>query len=84
MGLKKEKETTLFMNGGSQSLRIPHEMRLDGKKAKIQKIGSILIVTESDYENPFLALDLAQSLISDDFMKAGRQLKPIKKRAGLE
>lgn len=77
------KETTLFMNGGSQSLRIPSEMRLHGSHAKIQKIGSILIVTEEDYENPFLALDLAQSLISSDFMKDGRDLRPLKEREGL-
>ena len=74
------KETTLFMNGRSQSLRIPHEMRLKGEKAKVLKIGNMLIVTESDSENPFLALDLAQSLISDDFMKEGRDLKPIQER----
>ncbi|MDD4974589.1 MAG: hypothetical protein PHY93_09585 [Bacteriovorax sp.] len=78
------KETTLFMNGRSQSLRIPHEMRLIGEKAKIQKIGNMLIVTEADYENPFLALDLAQSLISDDFMKDGRDLKSIQEREDLE
>ena len=78
------KETTLFMNGRSQSLRIPHEMRLHGEKAKIQKIGNILIVTESDYENPFLALDLAKSLVSDDFVKSGRELRPIQKRKGIE
>ena len=77
------KETTLFMNGRSQSLRIPQEMRLHGDKAKIQKIGNILIVTESDYENPFLALDLAQSLISDDFMKEGREQPPMQEREGL-
>lgn len=74
------KETTLFMNGRSQSIRIPAEMRLHGDKANIQKIGDILIVTESNTSNPFLALDLAQSLISDDFMTDGRDLKPIHER----
>jgi virulence-associated protein VagC len=74
------KETTLFMNGRSQSLRIPAEMRLEGEKAHIQKIGNILIVTESNTSNPFLALDLAQSLISDDFMTDGRDLRPINER----
>lgn len=84
LDMSAAKETTLFMNGRSQSLRIPHEMRLHGVKAKVQKIGNILIVTETDYENPFLALDLAQSLISDDFMKNGRDLKPIQEREDLE
>ena len=78
------KKTTLFMNGRSQALRIPQEMRMHGEDVKIQKIGNILIVTESDYENPFLALDLAQSLISNDFMKEGRDLRSIKKRTGIE
>jgi len=78
------KETTIFMNGRSQSLRIPAEMRLQGTKAKIQKIGSMLIVTESDLDNPFLALDMAQSLISNNFMNEGRDLKPLQDREELE
>ena len=74
------KETTLFMNGRSQSIRIPAEMRLSGDKANIQKIGDMLVITSSDVDNPFLALDLAQSLISDDFMLEGRDLKQIHER----
>lgn len=77
------KETTLFMNGRSQALRIPSEMRLEGNKARVQKIGNMLIVTEADYENPFLALDIAQSLISSDFMREGRDLRPIQDRESL-
>lgn len=74
------KKTTLFTNGGSQSLRIPADMRLKGSNANIIKVGGILIVTEDEGENPFLALEIAQSLISSDFMSEGRDLLEIKER----
>ncbi|MCT4641215.1 MAG: AbrB/MazE/SpoVT family DNA-binding domain-containing protein [Bacteriovoracaceae bacterium] len=74
------KETTLFMNGRSQAVRVPADMRLSGEKANILKIGNMLIITENENDNPFLALDLAQKLMPDDFMEDGRDLRAIQKR----
>ena len=74
------KETTIFMNGRSQSIRIPAEMRLSGDRANILKVGEMIIITEAKSDNRFLALDLAQKLVSDDFMEDGRDLLPLKER----
>lgn len=74
------KETTLFMNGRSQAIRVPAAMRLSGEKANILKIGDMLIITESENNNPFLALDLAQKLMPDDFMEGGRDLRRIQEK----
>lgn len=39
-------ETTIFMNGRSQAVRIPKEFRLSGHVCEIQKIGNELIIRE--------------------------------------
>jgi antitoxin VapB len=75
------KETTIFMNGNSQAMRIPKEMRFASEKVLIQKIGAVtIIIDESD---PWASLRLAQVLFSPDFMKGGRAINPIVKREGL-
>lgn len=39
-------ETTIFMNGQSQAVRIPKEFRLNGRVCEIQKRGKDLIIRE--------------------------------------
>jgi len=75
------KETTLFMNGSSQAVRIPKEMRLSGDKVLIEKIGSITVIVEKS--DPWASLTLAQSLFSKDFMKEGRSVNKIVERDDL-
>lgn len=75
------KETTLFMNGSSQAVRIPKEMRLSGDKVLIEKIGSITVIVEKS--DPWASLTLAQSLFSSDFMKDGRSVNEIVDRQNL-
>lgn len=52
--------TTLFMNGRSQAVRLPKELRLPGKEVSIRRLGSgILIepITQSAWpENYFEAI----------------------------
>ncbi len=75
------KETTIFMNGNSQAMRIPKEMRFTTEKVLIQKVGAVTIVV--DESDPWASLKLAQVLISPDFMKEGRAVNAIVEREGL-
>ncbi|MCB0361101.1 MAG: AbrB/MazE/SpoVT family DNA-binding domain-containing protein [Bdellovibrionales bacterium] len=75
------KETTLFMNGSSQAVRIPKEMRLSGDKVLIEKIGSVTVIVEQS--DPWASLTLAQALFSKDFMKDGRSINEIVERPEL-
>ncbi len=36
--------TTLFMNGRSQAVRLPREMRLEGKRVSIRKLGDGVLI----------------------------------------
>jgi antitoxin VapB len=44
-------ETTIFMNGQSQAIRIPKEFRLHGKVCEILKRGKELIIREKTSTN---------------------------------
>jgi len=74
------KETTIFMNGNSQAIRIPKEMRFSSDKVYIEKIGGVTVIV--DPSDPWASLRLAQALISPDFMKEGRALNKIVDRKG--
>jgi antitoxin VapB len=77
------KESTIFMSGNSQAIRIPKEMRFKtGQKVLIEKVGNVtIIVDESD---PWASLKLAQAMDTGDFMEKGRMLNKIVSRKGLE
>jgi antitoxin VapB len=76
------KETTIFMNGNSQAMRIPKDMRFQSEKVFIQKIGSVTIII--DETDPWASLKLAQALASPDFMKQGRAVNPLVERESLK
>jgi antitoxin VapB len=75
------KETTLFMNGSSQAIRIPKEMRFSSDKVLIEKIGSITVII--DPSDPWASLKIAQIMFAGSFMPDGRVLNPIIERQGL-
>ena len=75
------KETTVFMNGNSQAMRIPKEMRFATEKVLIQKIGAVTVVV--DGSDPWASLALAQLLVSPDFMQGGRSVNALVEREGL-
>jgi antitoxin VapB len=77
------KESTIFMSGNSQAVRIPKEMRFKtGQKVLIEKIGNVTIII--DEGDPWASLKLAQALIAVDFMKNGRMQNKVVVRKGLE
>ncbi len=75
------KETTIFMNGNSQAMRIPKEMRFDTDTVLIEKVGSVTVIVDS--KTPWAALHLAQNLFSTDFMSEGRSVNPAVERDGI-
>lgn len=75
------KETTLFLNNTTQSMRIPKEDKFTGNKVFFEKIGDIGIIVDS--KNPWAALELAQLLADGNFMTEGRDVNKIIEREGL-
>ena len=75
------KETTLFMNGSSQAVRIPKEMRITGEKVLIERIGSVTVLV--DLTDPWASLTLAQMMFAGKFMPEGRSVNPIVEREAI-
>lgn len=71
----------LFKNGGSQSVRLPKEFRLPGKKVRIHREGQRIILEPLDagFANAIEAL----KEFSDDMFAEGRQQPPMQRRKGL-
>ena len=63
---------TLFMNGGSQAVRIPKKFRFEGTQVIIKKIGESLILTPCD-DDPWASLKHSLEMFSDDFMEDREQ-----------
>ena len=68
----------VFMNGGSQAVRLPKEFRFEDKELFVQKVGDIvmLIPKGSGWERFFAAIDM----FTDDFMKEPREQLPQQER----
>ena len=74
-------ETTVFMNGQSEAVRIPKQFRLGTKKVYIKKSGNCIMLIPVD--DPWHSLINAIGKFSDDFMKDGREQPPIQEREEL-
>ena len=60
------KEGKVFMNGRSQAVRIPREYRVKGDRVSFKKIGSVLILIETDKSSWDIFLQ-SLDMFSDDF-----------------
>ena len=60
----------LFMNGGSQAVRLPKECRFGGKEVYIKRVGSAVILYPKD--DPWRLLRESLKMFPDDFMEDGR------------
>ncbi len=63
---------TLFMNGGSQAVRLPKKFRFEGTRVIIKKIGSSIILTSYD-DDPWRSLKESLDMFPDDFMEDRNQ-----------
>jgi antitoxin VapB len=67
-------EAKLFMNGGSQAVRIPKDYRFSGKKVLIEKTEAGLLIKPAIEDEWAWVEELAKlGGFSDDFMAEGRE-----------
>ena len=60
----------LFMNGGSQAVRLPKECRFEGTEVYVKRVGSAVILYPKD--DPWALLRESLDEFPDDFMADGR------------
>jgi antitoxin VapB len=75
------KETTLFLNNKTQSVRIPKEDQFSGDKVLFQKFDGLAIII--DKANPWSALNFAQMIANGEFMNEKRSVNKTKNRESL-
>lgn len=71
----------LFMNGGSQAVRLPKEYRFEGDEVMIKKIGSTVML--SPVKTPFEAMLEAKDGFTEDFLNMEIEELPWEERESL-
>jgi len=61
----------LFMNGGSQAVRLPRAFRFKGRQVFVKKMGNGVVLLP--YNAPWQTLFDSLDLFSDDFMETRDQ-----------
>ncbi len=71
----------VFMNGGSQAVRLPKSCRVPGDEVNVQRVGSITLIIpkEAKWESMLRSLDL----FTDDFMTERGDLIEMDRREEL-
>ena len=72
----------LFMNGGSQAVRLPKGYRFEGEEVYIKRIGSGVMLY-SEKRRPAEAMLEAREGFTDDFLRENIEDLPIQEREGL-
>jgi len=68
------KKAKLFMNGGSQAVRLPREFRFDGKEVMVKRVGEVVVLYPT--EDPWAPLKASLNMFSADFMLERLQPEP--------
>jgi antitoxin VapB len=68
------KTAKLFKNGRSQAVRLPKELRFEGDRVFIKKVGSSVVLIP--YQRPWQTLFESLDQFSDDFMESRQQPIP--------
>jgi antitoxin VapB len=71
----------LFVNGQSQAVRLPEELRFEGTEVYIKKIGDAVVLFPKDRQWDMFLNGLLG--FSDDFMLSGRELNEQEDRESL-
>ena len=71
----------IFMNGGSQAVRLPKQFRFEGSEVEIQQVGDTILLKPitNKWDEMFAKID--QLDISDDFMSDREQPGPQQRPA---
>ena len=72
----------LFMNGGSQAVRLPRTFRFEGTQVFVKKMGNAVVLLP--YNAPWQTLFDSLALFSDDFMQTRDQPEQQVREALLE
>jgi len=68
----------VFMNGGSQAIRLPKSCRFEESQVLVQRIGDyVILMPEKD---PWGSVRCALSMFSDDFLAEGIEDLPVQER----
>lgn len=60
----------VFMNGGSQAVRLPKECRFDTDEVIVNRIGRVVLLVPSD--DPWASFEMGMSMFTDDCFADGR------------
>lgn len=71
----------LFMNGGSQAVRLPKSYRFDDDEVLINKIGDTVLIFPK--RKPLEGMLQAIEGFSDDFLREEIEKLPVQEREGL-
>lgn len=71
----------LFVNGGSQAVRLPKDCRFDGDEVLAKHIGGVVILMPKD--DPWQASKQGLEMFTEDYLKDGVQDLPLQERAVL-
>ena len=68
----------LFLNGGSQAVRLPKTCRFDGDEVLVKRIGSVVILMPKD--DPWRSMLDSLDLFTDDFLAEEIEDLPLQER----
>ena len=71
----------LFLNGGSQAVRLPKSCRFSGGEVFVNRIGNVVILTPK--ENSWAEMLSSLDLFTDDFLAEGVEDLPVQERETL-
>ncbi len=57
----------VFLNGGSQAVRLPKTCRFETEEVLVNRIGNVVMLMPKD--DPWSAMLLGASLFTDDFLR---------------
>ena len=77
-----EMETAkVFMNGGSQAVRLPKSCRFDQDEVIVNRVGNIVILMSKD--DPWAAMIKSLDMFTDDYLSDSAEDLPVQERDAL-
>ncbi len=71
----------LFVNGGSQAVRLPKSCRFEGDEVLVNHIGSVVMLIPKN--DPWGSLAAGLGMFTDDFLQDGIDDLPVQERGSL-
>ena len=71
----------VFINGGSQAVRLPKTCRFETDEVVVNRIGKVVILVPKD--DPWAAMMQSLDMFTDDFLADGIEDLPVQERPEL-